>query len=106
MAQKGVIVQITHLFHFKIYKKNCNQVFLKCNISVKARDRKMDISIEWALYILGYKHVSMLQLSFEALVFFSFSISPILLTCDWRWVLFPLLLQFANFCKIASVFVK
>ncbi len=28
--------------------KNCNpKVFFKCNISVKARDRKMDISIEW-----------------------------------------------------------
>ncbi len=38
----------------------------------------MDISIEWPLYILGYKYVAMLQLSFEALVFFSFSISPIL----------------------------
>ncbi len=33
----------------------------------------MDISIEWPLYILGYKYVAMLQLSFEALVFFSFS---------------------------------
>ncbi len=28
----------------------------------------------------------------------------ILLTGDWRWVLFPLLLQVANFCKITSVF--
>ncbi len=44
MAQEGVI-HYTSLFHFNIYKKNCNQVF-KCNISVKARDRKMDISIE------------------------------------------------------------
>ncbi len=38
----------------------------------------MDISIEWPQYILGYKYVAMLQLPFEALVFFSFSISPIL----------------------------
>ncbi len=30
----------------------------------------MDISIEWPLYILGYKYVAMLQLHFEALVFF------------------------------------
>ncbi len=79
MAQKGVIVQVTHCFVLKnIYKKNCNQVFFKCNISVKARDRKIDISIEWPLYILGYKYVAMLQLPFEALVLFSFSISPIL----------------------------
>ncbi len=70
MAQEGVIVQITHCFILK-YKK-------LCNISVNARDRKIDISIEWPLYILGYKYVAMLQLSFEALVFFSFSISPIL----------------------------
>ncbi len=41
-------------------------------------DRKMDISIEWSQYILGYKYVAMLQLSFEALVLFSFSISSIL----------------------------
>ncbi len=73
MAQEGVIVQITHCFILK-YKK----IVTKCNISVKARDRKMNISIEWPLYILGYKYVAMLQLSFEALVFFSFSISPIL----------------------------
>ncbi len=53
-------------------------MFFKCNISVKARDRKMDISIEWPQYILGYKYVAMLQLPFEALVLFSFSISPIL----------------------------
>ncbi len=66
----------------------------------------MDISIEWPQYILGYKYVAMLQLSFEALVFFLlFHLSnPILLTGDWRGVLFPLLLQFADFCKIASVF--
>ncbi len=69
MAQEGVIVQITHCFILK-YKK----IVTKCNISVKARDRKMDIS----QYILGYKYVAMLQLSFEALVFFPFSISPIL----------------------------
>ncbi len=46
MAQEGEIVQITHCFHFKIYKK-CNQVFFKCNIYVKARDRTIDIPIEW-----------------------------------------------------------
>ncbi len=40
------------LFYFKIYIKNCNQVIFKCNISVKARDRKMDISIEWPLYCI------------------------------------------------------
>ncbi len=81
-------------------------MFFKCNIYVKARDRKIDISIEWPLYILGYKYVAMLQLPFEALVFFSFSIScnPILLTGDWRFILFPLLLQVANICKIPSVF--
>ncbi len=28
-----------------------------CNISVKARDRKIDICIEWPLYIWGYKYV-------------------------------------------------
>ncbi len=55
MAQEGVIVQITHCFILK-YIKNGNQVFFKCNISVKARDRK--ISIEWPLYILGYKYVA------------------------------------------------
>ncbi len=38
----------------------------------------MDISIEWSQYILGYKYVAMLQLPFEALVLFSFSISSIL----------------------------
>ncbi len=44
MAQEGIIVQITHSFILKyIYIK---KVFFKCNISVKARDRKMDISIE------------------------------------------------------------
>ncbi len=42
MAQEGVIVQITQ-FNFKKYLKKCNQVFFKCIISVKARDRKMDI---------------------------------------------------------------
>ncbi len=48
MAQEGVIIQIT-LFNLKIYR-NCNpKVFFKCNISVKARDRKMDISIEWPM---------------------------------------------------------
>ncbi len=57
MAQEGIIVQITNRFILK-YIKNCNQVFFKCNISVKARDRKMDISIEWPLYILGYKYVA------------------------------------------------
>ncbi len=57
MAQEGIFVQITQ-FHFKIYIKKINQVFFKCNISVKARDRKMDISIEWPLYILGYKYVA------------------------------------------------
>ncbi len=57
MAQEGIIVQITHCFILKYIKKN-NQVFFKCNISVKARDRKMDISIEWPLYILGYKYVA------------------------------------------------
>ncbi len=30
--------------------------------------------------------------------------NPILLTGAWRLVLFPLLLQVANFCKIPSVF--
>ncbi len=58
MAQEGVIVQITHCFILKYIKKNCNQVFFKCNISVKARDRKIYISIEWPLYILGYKYVA------------------------------------------------
>ncbi len=42
MAQEGVIVQITHRFILKY----CNQVFFKCNISVNAMDRKIDISIE------------------------------------------------------------
>ncbi len=48
----------------------------------------------------------LLQLPFEALVFFSFFhlSNPILLTGDWRLVLFQLLLKFADFCKIASVF--
>ncbi len=45
MAQEGVI-HYTSLFHFNtyIYKK----IVTKClsNVSVKARDRKMDISIE------------------------------------------------------------
>ncbi len=101
MAQEVVIVQITHfciLIYIYIYIK----IVTKCNISVKARDRKNDISIEWSLYILGYKYVAMLQLPFEAHVLFS--ISLILLIGDWRWVLFPLLLQVANICKIASVF--
>ncbi len=48
--------------------------------------------------------MAMLQLSLEALVFFSFSISPILFCSQVIGVLFPLLLQFADFCKIASVF--
>ncbi len=40
MAQEGAIVQITHCFILKyIYNKTC-QVFFKCRISVKARDRK------------------------------------------------------------------
>ncbi len=56
MAQEGIIVQITHRFILKYILKKCNQVFFKCNISVKAR--KMDISIEWPIYILGYKYVS------------------------------------------------
>ncbi len=60
MAQKGAIVQITHCFILKYIYKKCNQVFFKCNISVKARDRKIDISTEWPLYILGYKYVAML----------------------------------------------
>ncbi len=38
----------------------------------------MDISIGPYIYILGYKYVAMLLLPFEALVLFSFSISPIL----------------------------
>ncbi len=46
MAQEGVIVQITHHFILKYILKKINQVFFKCNISVKARDRKIDISIE------------------------------------------------------------
>ncbi len=46
MAQGGVIVQITYCLILK-YKEI---VTLKCFssiISVKARERKMDISIEW-----------------------------------------------------------
>ncbi len=43
MAQEGVIVQITYCFILK-YKEI---ITLKCVSSVKARDRKMDISIEW-----------------------------------------------------------
>ncbi len=79
MAQEVVIVQITHFcILIYIYIK----IVTKCNISVKARDRKNDISIEWSLYILGYKYVAMLQLPFEAHVLFS--ISLILLIGDWR----------------------
>ncbi len=47
MAQEGVIVEITHFFILKyIYKKINPKVFFKCYISVEARDRKMDASIE------------------------------------------------------------
>ncbi len=42
MAQEGVIVQITYCFILK-YKKI---VTLMC-ISVKSRDRKVDVSVEW-----------------------------------------------------------
>ncbi len=52
MAQEGAIAQITHSF---ILKYITCQVFFKCNIYVKARDRKIDISIECPLYILDYK---------------------------------------------------
>ncbi len=46
MTQEGVIVQITHGFFLK-YIKNCNRVFFKCNISVKAiGTKKNDIYIE------------------------------------------------------------
>ncbi len=66
----------------------------------------MDIFIEWPLYILGYKYVAMLQLSFEALVFFSFSISPILFCSQVIGDEFcsHFCCSFADFCKIASVF--
>ncbi len=72
----------------------------KCNISVKARDRKMDISIEWSQYILGYKYVAMLQLPFEALVLFSFFhlSNPILLTCEDEFC--------SHFCCSLLIFVK
>ncbi len=46
MAQEGVIVQIT-LFHFKILKFVNPNVYFNCNISVKSRDRKVDVSVEW-----------------------------------------------------------
>ncbi len=89
MAQEVVIVQITHFciliyiyIYIYIYVYMCRKIVTKCNISVKARDRKNDISIEWSLYILGYKYVAMLQLPFEAHVLFS--ISLILLIGDWR----------------------
>ncbi len=42
MAQEGVIVEITQYILKYILKK----IVTKCYISVKARDRKMDISIE------------------------------------------------------------
>ncbi len=32
---------------------------LQGHVSVKARNRKIDISIDWPLYILGYKYVAM-----------------------------------------------
>ncbi len=38
------------LLYFKMVQK---KVFFKCNISVKARDRKMDISIELSLLTLS-----------------------------------------------------
>ncbi len=48
MAQEGVIVQITYCFILK-YKKNCNpNVYFNCNISVKSRDRKVEVSVEYA----------------------------------------------------------
>ncbi len=60
----------------------------------------MDISIEWSQYILGYKYASMLQLSLKLLCFSPFPSLQSYSAHRWRWVLFPLLLQFANFCKI------
>ncbi len=43
MAQEGAIVKITY---YSILKYIFKKVFFKCNISVKARDRKNQISIE------------------------------------------------------------
>ncbi len=57
----------------------------------------MDISIEWPLYILGYKYVAMLLLPFEALVLFSFRISPILFCSQVIGDEFCSHLRFAHF---------
>ncbi len=62
MAKEGVIVQITHCFILK-YKKIVTLVFFKCNISVKARNRKMDISIEWPISNKKKKHTKILQIN-------------------------------------------
>ncbi len=72
MAQEGAIVQIKHCLILK-YEKKCNQVFFKCNISVKK-------NCNFHRMTPIYKAINMylLLLPFESLVLFSFSISPIL----------------------------
>lgn len=44
MTQEAVIVQVTCCFYYKIWNKCKSQVFFRYNF--KARDRKIDISID------------------------------------------------------------
>ncbi len=55
----------------------------------------------WVTYILGYKYVAMLQLPFEALVHFSFSITPMLFCSQMIGDEFC-----SNFCCRLPIFIK
>ncbi len=47
MAQEGVVVQITYCFILKYIFFDPN-VYFNYNISVKSRDRKVDVSMKWS----------------------------------------------------------